>query len=280
VLLAVGISVLAMAAVYAALGIHLRFIDAGDADVLRAQLARAVLGRIAADVRATVFYGNVAGESSAAETEAESPDEAGSQADDSATAPEASSADADEGPTDESGLFGGRNVLALYVDRAGLNHGSSTDGSGVRASTHGLQLVSYYPGPAAASDESSAPGLVRHEADPMVTRVEDLDFESDGLPEGAQVMAPEAALLEFRYFDGFEWFDSWDSTYFGELPRAVEIAVGFTLTTTSTAQAQALEKERMAAQATGRVWPPVYRMVVALPMAEQPASIGSGEEDF
>jgi hypothetical protein len=114
----------------------------------------------------------------------------------------------------------------------------------------------------------------------MVTRVEDLDFESDGLPEGAQVMAPEAALLEFRYFDCFEWFDSWDSTYFGELPRAVEIAVGFTLTTTSTAQAQALEKERMAAQATGRVWPPVYRMVVALPMAEQPASIGSGEEDF
>ena len=55
VLLAVGISMLAMAAVYAAMGIHLRFIEAGDNDVERAQLARAVLGRIAEDLRATVF---------------------------------------------------------------------------------------------------------------------------------------------------------------------------------------------------------------------------------
>ena len=66
VLLAVGISMLAMAAVYAAMGIHLRFIEAGDNDVERAQLARAVLGRIAEDLRATVFHSSnpLAGETS------------------------------------------------------------------------------------------------------------------------------------------------------------------------------------------------------------------------
>ena len=52
-------------------------------------------------------------------------------------------------------------------------------------------------------------------------------------------MAPEVSLLEFRYFDGFDWFDSWDSALYGELPKAVEIALEFTLQVSSTQQAQA-----------------------------------------
>ena len=131
-----------------------------------------------------------------------------------------------------------------------------------------------------ASGESKTGGLVRDKADPLFTRVEDLEFEADSLPQGAQVMAPEVSLLEFRYFDGFDWYDSWDSALYGELPKAVEIALGFTLQVSSTQQAQALEQERLSAQAAGRPWPPVHRLVVALPLAGPLRFAGTGEEDL
>jgi hypothetical protein len=40
-------------------------------------------------------------------------------------------------------------------------------------------------------------------------------------------LAPEVASVQFRYFDGLTWFETWDSEQAGRLPRAVEITLGF-----------------------------------------------------
>lgn len=42
-----------------------------------------------------------------------------------------------------------------------------------------------------------------------------------------QILAPEVSLLNFRYFDGMAWLESWDSDASGRVPRAVEIMIAF-----------------------------------------------------
>lgn len=41
----------------------------------------------------------------------------------------------------------------------------------------------------------------------------------------AQMLAPEVAAINFRYFDGMMWQQVWDSDAVGRLPRAVEVTV-------------------------------------------------------
>jgi hypothetical protein len=41
------------------------------------------------------------------------------------------------------------------------------------------------------------------------------------------VIAREIVSLQFRYFNGLEWVDSWDSTSLDALPLAIEVTIGF-----------------------------------------------------
>jgi hypothetical protein len=47
------------------------------------------------------------------------------------------------------------------------------------------------------------------------------------------MLAPEVKSLQFRYFDGTNWADTWDSTVIGDdtitpigSPRAIEVRIG------------------------------------------------------
>jgi hypothetical protein len=40
-----------------------------------------------------------------------------------------------------------------------------------------------------------------------------------------ELLAPEVTDIQFRYFDGSEWLDQWDSTEQNGLPVAVEVTV-------------------------------------------------------
>ena len=42
-----------------------------------------------------------------------------------------------------------------------------------------------------------------------------------------QVVAPEVSALQFRYFDGRMWYNTWDSDSVGRIPRAVEVQIAF-----------------------------------------------------
>ena len=38
-------------------------------------------------------------------------------------------------------------------------------------------------------------------------------------------MSDQVVFLQFTYFDGFDWLDSWDSSLDGGLPMAVNISI-------------------------------------------------------
>jgi hypothetical protein len=83
--------------------------------------------------------------------------------------------------------------------------------------------------------------------------------------QNANVIAPEVASLEFRYFDGTQWLTQWDSTAMGGVPRAVEIAIYLY---DEVADPQSPNDANLAATGVGTVMnnpDNYYRMVVHLP---------------
>jgi hypothetical protein len=74
--------------------------------------------------------------------------------------------------------------------------------------------------------DSSVQGLARLEGDRMAIEFADNGSDLQSMAQAAQIMAPEVIELAFRYFDGSVWYDTWDSTATGSLPRAVEVVIG------------------------------------------------------
>jgi len=103
---------------------------------------------------------------------------------------------------------------------------TSTDGSTTVDRISDVKTVTYYVVESEdetgyAADGTPSGGLVRRELDRAVslwgTEIGQIDEDSDVTP-----LAPEVAAIAFRYSDGTEWVDSWDSEEAGALPVAVE----------------------------------------------------------
>jgi hypothetical protein len=106
----------------------------------------------------------------------------------------------------------------------------------------------------------TAVGLARLEGDRMAIDHADLVMDIETLAASAQVIAPEIVNLQFRYFNGLEWVDSWDSTSMDALPLAIEVTIGFQ---------EPPDKDDKLADLTGivRIGETV-RHVIPVPMAE------------
>jgi type II secretion system protein J len=69
-------------------------------------------------------------------------------------------------------------------------------------------------------DDTKASGLVRRRVR-LVSRVDTVDDPEEGLEE----IAPDIVGLRFRYYDGNDWMETWDSTATRSLPRLIEVTV-------------------------------------------------------
>jgi hypothetical protein len=86
-------------------------------------------------------------------------------------------------------------------------------------------------------------------------------------------MAPEVLAIEFRYFDGLEWFSEWNSQDMNGLPMAVEMAI--MLFDPRTADETILGGS-LFDPASGMDQELVYRTMVRLPSAQlAPATSGT-----
>jgi len=63
----------------------------------------------------------------------------------------------------------------------------------------------------------------------LVTPVVELAVDEEEEASEAQNYAAEVKSLNFRYYDGTDWADSWDSESEGDLPLAVEVTIGLSL---------------------------------------------------
>ena len=120
--------------------------------------------------------------------------------------------------------------------------------------------------------ESRAPGgLYRREIDRAVANFAgEIDLISDP-DKYSRLVAHEIAEVSFRYFDGEEWVSQWDSSVEGNFPSAVEVTL-------------VIDAERSAANSQSYTYngrnedtSEVFRYVVHLPVTDLPPS--DGDED-
>ncbi len=115
---------------------------------------------------------------------------------------------------------------------------------------------------------AAAGGLYRRQIDRSVAAYLEEEGVNVGLDQYAELIAPEIAQIAFRYFDGSEWQETWDSLEVGGFPPAVEITV-------------VIDPERMNAGGSysyGGFDPETmerYRLVVALPTGDPVADGGA-----
>lgn len=217
VLLAITLTALVLAAVAAAIDFHLRLLGSGRADVEQTQLARAVLQRIAADLRGAVACrpddAGVAAPTPSDSTEGSKPD----QADSADKEPDEAGGSVVIGST--AGLYGTAHCLQVDVSR--LPHLDSLDGMPSRDRPGDIKTVAYFL--AVEDEDGESGGLMRGQWDRAVVAWANENNRMADFQHAARPLAPEVATIEFRYFDGVELNDRWDMDERGGLPMAVEI---------------------------------------------------------
>jgi hypothetical protein len=118
---------------------------------------------------------------------------------------------------------GDANSLIVYISRLPYIYEKNVLPGQVLSD---LRLVNYW----LATDGSTILGLMRREFKDVTSD------EANGAGEGPTpgvIVASEVQSLQFRYFDGVNWFDSWDGTQPGfdgvtpvGPPAAIEITLG------------------------------------------------------
>lgn len=252
-LLATVISALLMGAVYVAMDLQIRQAQIGREVVEQGTLVHNVLARMSRDIKQCVTpaaavlptslsLATLSQDTSTPATGTSSAGTPSGSADSgSATAgPSTDSANSSSSSTASSpsllptrdtiqfqlGVQGGPNTLTLYISR--LPHvNEARPPIGIRSD---LRLVSYW----LATDGSTPLGLAWRELEQVTgEQANSTSAAANGAVEGATIIAPEVVSLQFRYFDGTSWLETWDGSQTGAdyltpigPPLAIEITLG------------------------------------------------------
>jgi prepilin-type N-terminal cleavage/methylation domain-containing protein len=253
-LLATLISALLMGAIYVAFDIQIRHAQAGRDVIEHSTLVHSLLARMTSDVKKCVApiapvqpppllpTPPTAGSTPAGTTSSGTPasgttdsgsNNASSTAGGSTTTPSSSTSPstASAAPTSRDtiqfllGVQGGPNSLTLYISQLPIELDRS------RAEIlSDLRLVSYW----VATDGSRPLGLVRREyAQVTADQATGSPAAANPSTEGAHLLAEEVQSLQFRYFDGTNWVDTWDGSATGAdgltpigPPMLIEVTMG------------------------------------------------------
>lgn len=277
ILLALGLGMVLLASAWKGVELHWRYTTAGQLDMERCQLARTLLQKMALDIRSVVYRSEaLTVQSAAGGTTGGETDEEGTSGESSSSTSESESETGSEEDRyfDQAvGVIGDGLSLTLHVSKPSRGSLLTTlaDGSQLEATASDQQTVEYFlagtlgaesgqPVEVFSTDGTIASqGLVRTQGDRFEIALADMVGSDSSALRDTRVLAPEVNLLQFRYFDGVEWVEEWDSVTYGALPTAIEITLGFEPPDANVAP--------MLAQ-TASVLTETYRLVVALPLAE------------
>jgi prepilin-type N-terminal cleavage/methylation domain-containing protein len=262
VILALGLTAIVISLVGTAVNSTLRTIDSGRRRTEREQLARAIMHRIADDLRAVVRYepfddsglnsdiGGVGGSTGGNDSSNTSSDSnqtggntSGQNNNGTGTQTSNSQSSQDEESTEPTltvpiaGIYGFQNEVRIDITRIPrLDEYLYADGVNTPLPRGDVRTVTYFLGgsanglatttlsASATTASTTASGLARMEID-RATALWQTQSASAAGSQNVVVLAPEVASLEFRYFDGSQWLTEWDTTTQGGVPRAVEISI-------------------------------------------------------
>jgi prepilin-type N-terminal cleavage/methylation domain-containing protein len=306
VMLAVGLSAVVIYLIAGAIDFHLRQLTVRKTRIEEAQLARAILQRMADDLRAVVVdrpvdFSSVGQLASALAPGGSGQSDGGSGGDEAPTdgsSPASDLVDSSLLPA-TPGVYG--NTYELQVDISRIPRyeeyalvQESADPAMLQ-SLSDVKTVSYLmlgqPGmtgaPLARSNASSYTsnltntrslglppdqlwqGLGRRVLDRAATRFAMNNADYSFLEAQTELFAPEVLLVQFRYFDGLQWLTEWDTEQYGGIPLAVELVLVLQANDATSSDLSLNERSASQQDVLGQFDPEhVYRLVVQLPAAE------------
>jgi hypothetical protein len=239
-MLALGLTVTLLTVVYSALELHWRFSTLGQLEVERAQIARAVLTKMSADIRSTMYRSPVDEYSEASSsTDAATTDTTIDEVLEETVVEVTDPADAYSGSS--VGVFGDSASLVLHIrrpyrqdassDAQMLNPSSQSDQKSVSYFLAGGEgsLASMVAGQFQTTTqyEDGIDGLARMTGDRFSLALADQQSDLVQLASQTKLLAEEVNSLSFEYHDGAEWLTEWDSNVLGRVPNAIGITIGF-----------------------------------------------------
>ena len=298
VFIALTLSLLLMGAVYASIDLYWRYATAGRDRVERAQISRALIRRMRNDLQSIVFRlpepevettDSAAAEEDTLSALGEAAGEAGSSGETIGASTTVSEVEdlASSSASTSPGLVGFSDQLTIHVTRPSRQLSYAPLFSGIGPASD-QQTISYF---LAQSGGSGLSGVVANIAmsrdgrtasdgnfglavlagDRLAIEYADANADTEQMGSQAEILAPEISLLQFRYFDGTGWVDSWDSSALGQLPKAVEITIGFR----EPAARQTAANRQLTTMGVASAPIAVLRSVVAIPIT--PVSATSSE---
>lgn len=240
VLLSLGLAALVLVALATAVDVHLRCLQIGRTHTEEAQLARALLLRIEDDLHNAavinpVDSSNIASASPSNDDQADgmapASGDADAMSDDSdTTSDDSTTTEEDEYPI---GLYGESDWMQIDVRRIPrldqYDYETLPSGSELLPDVvSGIKTVYYMLGEdtgMASTGGEYRGGLIRREVDYALTRWAEDMGNLTSVNQELEPIAPEVTDIEFLYYDGSGWVDSWDSYEMGGLPLAVHVSL-------------------------------------------------------
>ncbi len=244
VLVALGLSLVLISAIYSAISLHWRYEEVGRDRIERAQISLAVLRLLSEDVGSVVF--TPPSNTSQEEEEADEADtSSGGTAGNDANASASSSSTETTAETTDStqsslGIVGTADTLQLDISQPAREDfvPEATNSQAIAplpVNSDNVRVTWGMVTPTTAPTEPGArrtltikPALARQVVDRLRGVVEVDEDKSGAVAIGdASILAREVVSLQFRYFDGYSWVTEWDSVTSERLPRAIEITMGY-----------------------------------------------------
>lgn len=245
-MLALGLTATLLTVVYSSLELHWRFSTLGQVEVERAQIARAILTKISADIRSTMY---------APPVDEFVPDD--TSEDDTGDDTTTGGSDADEFLVEEPivevtdpaeaysgssiGVFGDAVSVVLHINRPYrpstnsdedvLNPESESNQKSISYFLAGGEgnLASMVAGQFQTENEyeDGIDGLARMSGDRFTLTLADQQGDMVQLATKTKLLAEEINSLSFEYHDGVEWLTEWDSDVQERVPNAIGVTIGF-----------------------------------------------------
>jgi hypothetical protein len=274
VILSLWLTLMLMAALYAALKLHLKMAQEGPEAVRRAQLARAVLTRIARDLRAAVPELPTT-ESSGASTGSSSSSAGSASASGSTSSGDISSETGSYASA--FGLLGGSDWLEVYVIEQGadLDDAEELASAGLAAQASNVFRVSYNLIELAMRPDSTGRtvrlALARTQVPAAAAEEFDATSDEADFRAATDVLASDVGHVQFQYWDDTtgEWLDSWGTDLPTAPPRAVRVFI-------SLQRPDEFLGEQLGLSGGQSTWSPNFELVVPIPTWDPDVQGSSG----
>jgi len=281
VMLSLALCVVIAGLLAAATQMYLMNIEVERDELTRSRAARAVLQVMAFDLRAAIQFKQI-DEGALDQALSSAAALLGGGEDEESAAAEQATAE-ETYVVEQPGLSGGANSISFDISRLPRRDQflPVVDGQSGRVISIPSEIlnINYMVGMVEPSQQAGSQnpeqgeaqvGLLRMEYDRAAKRYAD---QGGGNLPGFEMMAQEVKSLRFRYFDGSNWAETWDSNQMRTLPVAIEITL-----LVDPRSAEYRRQQQQVGDLDAAFALQEYRTVVHLPIAESVAAMQAREE--